>query len=787
MKPLNRTRKLIVARRSTASARRRLLVEHLETRKLLAVLAGDDFESANFNGGSGWMGASWQVAGDATVLSSNVPHAGQYQARLRTGSGDLIRAVDVSGQTDLRLQFWSKVSSFESSDKAYVQVSSNGTSWTTVQHFGSAQSDNQYHFYDIAVVNPSNTLYVRFDAGMSATSDQWYLDDIAVTGVPSTPQISISDATANEGDDSFRYLKQFNAAGGEYLDGPHGMTKGPDGALYVANQFGNTVYRYDAATGAPLPAPGKTGAEFVTATDNGGLNGARMLAFGPGNDLYVVSEHSHEVLRYNGTTGAYVSTLIASGSGGLNHPKGLLFHGDYLYVGGLRDGDVGLDAILRFDALTGVPAGLSEIPGDAVFIADGDHDLDNPGQIIFHNGFFYVASTAPGTKNAILKYTTDGDYVEDFVTSGSGGLFGPTDMEFSSDDKYLYVVSWANDQVIQFDATTGAFVDVVADGAGLDVPVDIILEANGTFIVTSRATNQIRRYGPNSLAAFTVSLSAASNSDVAVDYATAELVPSSAVGGVDYVTASGTINFAPGQTSRTVFVPTRDDLILESNETFYVHLTNPLGLATIVDAQGIGTIVDNEVAATKFYVVNDASTNHTYEYDAAGASIENYALDSGTDKVYAYANGRANKSGSQSASTVFALAAGNTNPQGIADPPPVSSGSIPTHRIASAVDDEYDTIPVAWSGSIHDFAPLPARNREHLTSQAASRLQGVDRFMRRLGRDLVPAMKLSSVSEMYTVFERPIAQARNIDAEADRGAFEEALELLAVDLLKAQS
>ncbi len=148
-------------------SQRRLLVEQLEDRKLLAVIAGDDFESAGFNGGSGWVGAGWQVAGDATVLSSSGPHAGQYHARLRSSSGDLIRAVDVSGHTDVHLQFWSKVSSFEGPDKAYVQVSSDSTSWNTVQQFNKAQSDNQYHSYDIAIANPGDTLYVRFDAAMS--------------------------------------------------------------------------------------------------------------------------------------------------------------------------------------------------------------------------------------------------------------------------------------------------------------------------------------------------------------------------------------------------------------------------------------------------------------------------------------------------------------------------------------------------------------------------------------------------------------------------------------------
>jgi hypothetical protein len=388
------------------------------------------------------------------------------------------------------------------------------------------------------------------------------------------------------------------------------MTIGPDGALYVANEFGNSVSRFDATTGAPLPAPGKSGAEFVS-SGSGGLDEARMLAFGPYGDLYVVSEMSREVLRYDGTTGNYESTLVTSGSGGLHHPKGLLFHEGYLYVTCNRDIEGGLDAILRFDAITGDPAGISGQTGDAVFIPDGDHGLDNPGQIIFHDGFLYVASTAPPTKNAIVKYTTDGTWVEDVVPTGSGGLFGPTDMEFSSDG-YLYVVSWANDKVIRYDTTTGTS-DVVAEGAGLDTPVDIILESDGTFIVTSRETNQIRRYGPKSQAAFTISLSQPSSETVSVEYQTSD---SSALAGQDYVATSGTLTFAPGQMSRTIVAATLDNSALEPNETFSVVLSNPQG-AVIADGTGIVTILDDDA---KFYVVNDAAADSTFRYDGGGSS-----------------------------------------------------------------------------------------------------------------------------------------------------------------------
>src|SRR5262249_35294355 len=41
------------------------------------------------------------------------------------------------------------------------------------------------------------------------------------------------------------------------------------------------------------------------------------------------------------------------------------------------------------------------------------------------------------------------------------------------------------------------------------------------------------------------------------------------------------------------------------------------------------TNADNDPPPTKFYVVDDGSPDRTYEYTAAGAAVENYAVNSG--------------------------------------------------------------------------------------------------------------------------------------------------------------
>jgi hypothetical protein len=111
---------------------------------------------------------------------------------------------------------------------------------------------------------------------------------------------------------------------------------------------------------------------------------------------------------------------------------------------------------------------------------------------------------------------------------------------------------------------------------------------------------------------------------VTVAYSTTD---GTAVAGSDYIAASGTVTFAPGQTTQTILVKTLDDAIQEPPETFTVNLSNPMG-AEIARSQGVGTISDND-PLTKFYVVNDGSPDRTYEYAASGASVENYSISSG--------------------------------------------------------------------------------------------------------------------------------------------------------------
>ena len=92
------------------------------------------------------------------------------------------------------------------------------------------------------------------------------------------------------------------------------------------------------------------------------------------------------------------------------------------------------------------------------------------------------------------------------------------------------------------------------------------------------------------VATFTVTLSEASEETVTVDYVTGN---GTAAAGADYQAATGTVTFAPGETSQTITVQVAGDRLPEPNETFVVTLSGPTG-ASVADGHGVGTIRDDE-------------------------------------------------------------------------------------------------------------------------------------------------------------------------------------------------
>lgn len=148
-------------------------------------------------------------------------------------------------------------------------------------------------------------------------------------------------------------------------------------------------------------------------------------------------------------------------------------------------------------------------------------------------------------------------------------------------------------------------------------PVSTAITANGSYDVTASypsgpvvnfaltnvprpgiSVNDVTFTGVDSrgvVTGFEVTLSEPSSQTITVHYQT---VDGTAIAGEDYDARSGTLVFNPGATMVPVPMVIIADNIQEASEHFYISLDSPSANSFIADAQGIGTIPNDDAAPT---------------------------------------------------------------------------------------------------------------------------------------------------------------------------------------------
>ncbi|MBX7185211.1 MAG: proprotein convertase P-domain-containing protein [Vicinamibacteria bacterium] len=110
---------------------------------------------------------------------------------------------------------------------------------------------------------------------------------------------------------------------------------------------------------------------------------------------------------------------------------------------------------------------------------------------------------------------------------------------------------------------------------------------------------------------FTVSLSSPAPGAVSVNWATAD---GTATAPLDYTAASGTVNFAIGESSKTVTVQVVGETAQETHETFFINLSSPTG-AAIGDGQAKGIILNTDGSTDKSRLMfHNFVTNRLYRW-----------------------------------------------------------------------------------------------------------------------------------------------------------------------------
>jgi autotransporter-associated beta strand protein len=181
-----------------------------------------------------------------------------------------------------------------------------------------------------------------------------------------------------------------------------------------------------------------------------------------------------------------------------------------------------------------------------------------------------VSGNAGVSPTGTVTFSADGQVL------GSAPLDGAGHAVFAAGaagvGEHTIVATYEGDFVYAASASTGAAAAVIPTISVADVRV-----TEGT--------------GAGSTALFTVTLSGAYTSPVAVSFATAD---GSAVAVSDYTAVSGQFAFAPGETSKTISVPVAADSVYEMNETFQISLSGPTN-AALANNAATATIADDDL------------------------------------------------------------------------------------------------------------------------------------------------------------------------------------------------
>ena len=196
-------------------------------------------------------------------------------------------------------------------------------------------------------------------------------------------------------------------------------------------------------------------------------------------------------------------------------------------------------------------------------------------------------TTIPGTATAGADYTTTSGTLTFLANDQSETIVVPLVVDALAEPNETFTVVLSNAS-----ATT-----TISDGTALGTILND--DAPVAINIADSAGNE-----DAGTITFTVTLASPVASTVTVDFVTTD---GTAIAGVDYVTRSGTLTFAPNDQSETFTVTLLADTAFEGNETFTVTLSNPSSTTIIADGTATGTILNDDTPSGMF--ITDSSIN----------------------------------------------------------------------------------------------------------------------------------------------------------------------------------
>jgi hypothetical protein len=200
---------------------------------------------------------------------------------------------------------------------------------------------------------------------------------------------------------------------------------------------------------------------------------------------------------------------------------------------------------------------------------------------------FLVRLSNPTSQTVTLDYATSNDD----ATAGSDYIAASGSLTFAPGESEKSIIVLVNGDTVDEQAER-FFLDITnVQNATIAVSRAnaFIFDDDGPTISISDVTIAEGDSG-TSLATFTLTLSAPSVESISVRATTAS---GTATAVSDFITFNQNLLIPFGTVTRTFNVVVRGDINKESDETFFVNLSNPTN-ATIADAQAVGTIRDDD-------------------------------------------------------------------------------------------------------------------------------------------------------------------------------------------------
>jgi len=232
--------------------------------------------------------------------------------------------------------------------------------------------------------------------------------------------------------------------------------------------------------------------------------------------------------------------------------------------------------------------------------------------------------------------TADSDYTPANGTLTFAGNNGETE---------TFTVTVSNDAVVEADETFNVILsNVIAGGKNVTISDNtgvgtITNDDAATFAIDDVTIEENANGDGATTYTFTVTLTGDVDQFVSIDYATSD--GTATTGDSDYIATNGSLTFAGtnGET-QTFTVDVNHDVVLESDETFNVTLSNVIAggkNVTISDNNGVGTITNDDTATISINDVTltenaDGSGYTTYTFTATltGAVDQSVSIDYAT-------------------------------------------------------------------------------------------------------------------------------------------------------------